>query len=181
MNTVKDLRILTIPNLISICRILLLIPISISLWNDNISAFFILAFISFLSDYLDGYIARRFNQVSEFGKMLDPLGDKFSICVVLTVLYFKNLVPLWLLIIVLGRDIVILISSFFVARKYKFVVTSNFLGKITVNVLSLTILVYIFDIVILEKIFSILTAVFIFLSSFSYFKRHRNLIKTEKP
>lgn len=130
----------------------------------------VLVFIAFISDYLDGIIARRFNQISEWGKILDPLGDKLAIGIMLIVLYLKQQVPLWLVIIVIGRDVAILITGLFMVEKYRLITPSNFIGKVAANVLALMVISYIFDITILEKILTPVALVFIFLSSYSYCK-----------
>jgi cardiolipin synthase len=170
-------RFLTIPNLLSIFRILLIFPIAYYVWNDKLKIVIIFVVLSVISDYLDGIIARRFNQISEWGKILDPLADKLAAGILLIVLYLKHEVPLWLVIIVVGRDVLILLVGLFFAEKYKFVIPSNFLGKVTANVLAIMIISYIFNITILEKIFTPLAIVMIFLSGLGYLK---NLIKIQK-
>ena len=180
MESDRTNQIFTIPNIISFSRILLLIPISICIWNNNLIAVAILASISFISDYLDGIIARRLNQISNLGKILDPLGYKISICVVLIILWLKNIVPTWLVILVVGRDLAILFGGLIVVQKYKIVVTSNFLGKVTVNVLAITVAAYIFHWFLLQKIFGALTIVFVVLSFCNYFIRYVKYVRIEK-
>jgi len=171
-------RILTIPNLISFFRLLLLIPLCMYIWRNNLKVVSILLVIIFISDYMDGYIARHFNQVSELGKILDPIGDKISFAVVLIVLNLKGSAPLWIVSLVIGRDLAILISSIFVTRKYKQVPPSNIVGKITVNILSVLVLAYIFSIKILESIFTPIMVLFIILSMYSYANRYFIMKKT---
>jgi len=140
--------------------------------------------VIFISDYLDGYIARHFNQISELGKILDPIGDKISFAIVLIVLYLKGSAPLWLVSLVIARDLAIFISSIFVTRKYNQVLPSNMVGKITVNVLSVLVLAYIFSIKILVSIFTPIMVFFIIFSIYSYTKRYFSMKKTgelEKP
>lgn len=180
MNKLNSKRILTIPNIISFLRILTLIPICLFLWNDNLTVVAILIIISILSDFLDGIIARRFNKISELGKVVDPLADKLSFAAVLIILYLKNSVPLWIVIIVIVRDLAIFLSGTFLAGKYKFVTPSNFLGKVTLNVMSVMMIGYIFNVEILQRIFTPLTVIFIILSSFSYSKAFFEKIKNGK-
>lgn len=175
MNQQLSYRFLTIPNLLSILRILLIFPIAYYVWNDALNVVILLVFISFVSDYLDGIIARRFNQVSEWGKILDPLADKLAIGILLIVLYLKQEVPLWLVIVVVGRDVLIILIGLGFAEKYKFVIPSNFLGKVTANVLALMVISYIFNIEILEKIFTSLAIIMIVLSGYSYLKNVVNV------
>ncbi len=171
-------RFMTIPNLLSIFRILLIFPIAYFFWINNLNLVIVLAIISFMSDYLDGIIARRFNQISEWGKILDPAADKLAIGIMLIILYLKQQVPLWLVIIVVGRDVGIVLIGLFMAKKYRFITSSNFIGKTTANVLALMVFSYIFNIQILEKLFTWLAIFMISLSSYSYLKNFLALQKT---
>lgn len=60
--------------------------------------------VASLSDYVDGYIARKYNQVTDFGKFLDPLADKLLVIAVMTVFCQWDLMPAWALMIVLTRE-----------------------------------------------------------------------------
>lgn len=180
MKIEKSYRVLTIPNLISIFRILLIIPMAIYVWQNKLINAIIVIIIAVASDFLDGIIARRFNQISEIGKILDPMADKLAIGTILIILYLKQQVPLWLVFIVVGRDVLIVLAALFLAQKYKLVTSSNFIGKMTANVLAIMIICYIFNIEILQKIFMSLGIVFIAISSFSYLKRFIDIQKTGK-
>jgi len=168
VNQEPCLRFFTIPNLLSIFRILLIIPISYYVWHDNLKIVFVLIIIGIVTDYLDGIIARRFNQISEWGKILDPLADKLAIGTLLIVLHLKQEVPLWLVILVIGRDFAILVAGLFVAKKYRMITPSNFIGKCTANILTAMVITYIFHLEILITIFTLLAVFFVGLSSFSY-------------
>lgn len=93
-----------IPNLITSLRLLLAIPIYIFIYQGNESLALILFVLAGLSDGLDGYLARRFKWESEFGKLLDPLADKCLILSTLLALAFANLLPMWLVGLLLIRD-----------------------------------------------------------------------------
>ena len=60
--------------------------------------------IASLSDYVDGYIARQYNQVTDFGKFLDPLADKLLVIAVMTIFCQWGMMPAWVLMIVLTRE-----------------------------------------------------------------------------
>ncbi len=170
MNHRQSARFWTIPNLLSIFRILFVVPIAYFVWKDQLRPVIVLALLSIASDYLDGIIARRFHQISEWGKLLDPLADKLAVAVILIVLYLKQDVPLWLVIIVIGRDLAIAALGLFLASKYKFVSSSNMIGKVTANVLAVMVVAYIFHLHFFEKIFTVAAIMMIILSSFSYLK-----------
>jgi cardiolipin synthase (CMP-forming) len=102
--TVSD-RVLTLPNVLSALR---LVGVPVFLWllftNQDIWAFVVLA-LSGLTDYLDGKIARRFNLVSRVGQLLDPLADRLYVLTTLVALTIRDIIPLWLLIVLVGRDL----------------------------------------------------------------------------
>lgn len=80
---------LTIPNLISVIRICLIPVIAVLYYNGEILWTVVVIFLSGISDALDGKIARRFNQVSALGKILDPVADKLTIFALAIVLFLK--------------------------------------------------------------------------------------------
>ena len=100
-----------IPNLITGLRFILVIPISVSIYQGNYFMALVLFIVAGLSDGLDGYLARRFNWTSEFGQFADPLADKCLILATLLALAFSERLPLWFVYTMLTRDGVILIGS----------------------------------------------------------------------
>ncbi len=96
-----------IPNLICILRILLVGPVVWLLWHGNFELTLWLFFIAGFSDGLDGYLARRFGWGSRLGGILDPLADKFLMVSVFIMLTLLDLIPLWLAMLVVGRDLII--------------------------------------------------------------------------
>jgi cardiolipin synthase (CMP-forming) len=103
-------RIWTIPNLISAAR-LLLVPAFIwaFLAGQNVLGVVFLVTIG-STDWVDGYIARRFNQVSELGKLLDPLADRIAIVAVLVVFVIKDVLPVALAGVLLLRDLLVAVA-----------------------------------------------------------------------
>lgn len=148
------LKILNISNLLSFSRFIILIPaiyfltsesdrilfegygLKLSL-NRAISMFFML--LLYLSDLADGYFARKFNQITEFGKIIDPLADKVSIGVIVLSLVQQGDLPAWYVGVVIGRDLIILSAGAYLSSKIKFVLPSNKLGKYTVTSIALVI------------------------------------------
>lgn len=102
-----------IPNSICVIRILLVIPIVISLRSDEFLLALVLIIIAGLSDALDGYLARRFDWRTRLGGLLDPLADKLLVVTVILTLTFMNLTPIWLACVVIGRDLVIVTGAIF--------------------------------------------------------------------
>ena len=93
-----------------------------------------------LSDIMDGYFARRRNEISELGKIIDPLADKISVVTITFLLLWKEILPLWFFIIIVLRDLIILAGGLYVKKKYSVVLQSNWTGKLTVFVIGFTLL-----------------------------------------
>jgi cardiolipin synthase len=105
-------RLAYIPNLICVLRILLVIPIVMLLLRGNYQQALLLIVVAGLSDGLDGFLARRFNWTTRIGGLLDPLADKLLFVSVFAALSWSGLVPAWLFLVVIGRDIVIVSGAF---------------------------------------------------------------------
>ena len=107
-------KIFTLPNVLSFLR-LMMIPLIVLLMvnvNDDLFPYLIIIYIiAVFLDFLDGFIARKFSQESELGKIIDPLADKFLVLAILVTLALKFDFPLWLAAFVILRDILILWAS----------------------------------------------------------------------
>ncbi|MEX0846053.1 MAG: CDP-alcohol phosphatidyltransferase family protein [Balneolaceae bacterium] len=133
-------RIFTWSNTISFTRILVAFPVVyLHYQNDfqvNTSIIILIAY-GVISDYLDGYIARKTNAISELGKMIDPVADKLCALVLFIYTVWIGWIPLWFLILAVVRDILIMLGSYYIKRKYDKVAMAIMSGKISVNVLAL--------------------------------------------
>lgn len=118
-----------IPNLLTILRFLL-IPIILCfiIKEDYIMSFIVLT-ISGITDVLDGWIARKFNFITNFGKLIDPLADKATQISILAILAIKDILPLWMLIIVFLKEVVMIAGASFLYGK-ELVVSSRWYGKL---------------------------------------------------
>lgn len=130
-------KVFTLSNFISFFRILLAIPIYYYISNiDSIDGargvLLAIYFLVYLSDIADGYFARKFDQVSELGKIIDPLADKVLVILVVSYLFYFELIPSYYYLIIILRDLIIFIGGIFVSKKIGKVLPSNYLGKITV-------------------------------------------------
>ena len=114
MNTTVTNRVLTLPNLISIIRLLLVpfIAVSLVVYENNVAAF-VLFLIAVLSDFVDGAVARSTGQVSRLGQQLDPIVDRVLIITAVIVVFIIGRVPLWIVILLVARDVVMFV---FLAR-----------------------------------------------------------------
>lgn len=100
-----------IPNILTTLRILLIGPIGYALLTTHYAIAFYLFIIAGLSDCFDGLLARRFNWTSRYGAIIDPIADKLLLMSSFIILGFLNSLPLWLIAIVIGRDIWILCGA----------------------------------------------------------------------
>lgn len=130
--------------------------------------FYYIAVIAMLSDWLDGFLARKLNQITDLGKILDPVGDKVLIASAVIALYYYQGFPLWLMLVIVLRDVGILIGAFFIYDKQKQVTSSNWPGKISVTFIAVTILSFIAGWDEIFNWFIILALVSIILSAFVY-------------
>ncbi len=100
-----------IPNLISILRIILVVPIAYFLWSQNYLIALLLFLIGGLSDGLDGFLARRYKWETELGVILDPMGDKLMMLTAYLLLGWQNLLSWWLVSLVIFRDLIIVLGT----------------------------------------------------------------------
>ena len=96
-----------LPNVITVARIVLVAPAAWLLWRDAVVPALVLIAVAGLSDAIDGEIARRFNWRTRFGEMTDPAADKLLVVAVFVVLAVQGHLPLWLVVVVVLRDVVI--------------------------------------------------------------------------
>lgn len=100
-----------IPNVISLLRIILVVPIAYFLWSQNYLTALILFLVGGLSDGLDGFLARRYKWETELGVILDPMGDKLMMLTAYLLLGWHHLLPWWLVVLVIVRDLIIVIGT----------------------------------------------------------------------
>jgi hypothetical protein len=109
MGTTVSSRIVTIPNILSLFR-LLLIPVFLVLllFGEYAWALLILV-VSAGTDFIDGYVARRFNQITRLGQLLDPAADRLFIFSTLIGLAWQGLLPWWFVLLIVTRDVLLLV------------------------------------------------------------------------
>ena len=171
---------LNISNSLSFFRLLLAIPLGFALWNDSIASTVIICLLAYFTDLFDGYFARKLNQVTEIGKIIDPIADKIFIASVAVILILKGMVPLWFAIAVLSRDILILSGGLYLSRKIKYVVPSDIIGKAAVFILGLTLVGILFKIEIIKNYGIYITLIVMFISLVNYFFRMLKILKENK-
>ena len=119
-----------IPNMLTVIRILLVIPFAMSVYSAHYLQALVLFFVAGLSDGVDGFLARHFNWKSRFGAIADPLADKLLLVTAYVMLAWTQQIPMWLLYLVIGRDVLILAGAlgyhFFISH---YDIKPSWLGK----------------------------------------------------
>jgi cardiolipin synthase len=100
-----------IPNLITVVRILLVVPVAWALLQQQYLFALVLFFVAGMSDGLDGFLAKQFDWTSRLGAILDPLADKALLVTCYAALTWVGLLPVWLLVLVVVRDLVIVAGA----------------------------------------------------------------------
>jgi CDP-diacylglycerol--glycerol-3-phosphate 3-phosphatidyltransferase len=139
-------NIVSIPNILTLLRLLSLPVFAyMALSSNSLMQFFaaIVFGLAALTDWLDGYLARKLNQVSEFGATFDPLVDRIFLVISLVVLYFtiSGMVPLWSVLVLASRDLLMVLGWVFfkTVRNTRFAVT--YLGKVATAILMISLFV----------------------------------------
>ncbi len=128
----KKNEIFTIPNILTLIR-LLAIPVLARLIYMG-KPYDILAFIFFLgiwlTDMLDGYIARKYDQITEFGKLFDPFVDKVFQLTTAVMMYLVGKLPLWIPLLIAAKELVMLCGGLLLLRRFNTVVPARWYGKL---------------------------------------------------
>ena len=165
--------IFLVPNLITYVRFLLIPPMIITFNLDMKVYFYVILFISLLSDFLDGIAARKLNQHSELGKALDPIADGTTLFAFIILLNRRGDIADWFCIFYFARQITILIFSLIYLPKIEKIYGSNIVGKIgvcflgvalSIHTLGFTQFIYLTDHLIL------ISAILLFLSLLDYLR-----------
>ena len=127
-----------IPNILTLFRIVLIPFIVISIMKDDYIVALIFFVISGLTDVLDGCIARKFNFITDFGKLIDPLADKLTQIATLVSIVIKGIIPYWILIVILLKEVIMICGASFLYGKST-VVSSRWFGKLSTVVLYIAI------------------------------------------
>ena len=133
-------KLLLPPNLVSLYRVLITPVIGYYLSqpdNQSMVIAVLLMFSAGISDALDGYLARKLNQISDFGIAFDPICDKIFAGIIITLMIFYRDFPVWLAVIIVGRDLLIMVAGLILLKGQNIVVPSNLTGKYTFAAIAL--------------------------------------------
>ena len=148
---------MNLPNMLTLARFVL-IPVFVYVVfcypgeaSGLVAGMVIFAFAG-LTDLLDGYIARRYNMVTTWGKLMDPLADKLMLITVLISLSIKQLIPPFVVIVVIVKELMIIVGAAFLYKARKVVVQANYFGKAASTAFFLAVVAVIFDVLYAEII-----------------------------
>jgi len=128
-STTPSQRVWTIPNAISALRIVLIVVFAYLLMTSRDGWAVVALAAAGVSDFLDGFLARRWNQVTVLGRILDPAADRILTTVVAIGLGVRGIVPWWLVGVLLARDVVVGIALLIGRRAGRAAPEVTFLGK----------------------------------------------------
>lgn len=175
---------MNLPNKITIVRVLMIPFFLIFMLTDFVeyskyiaAAIFIIAC---LTDALDGYIARKYKLITDFGKFMDPLADKLLVCSALICFVELRLVSAWIIIVIISREFII--SGFrLVASDNGTVIAASYWGKLktTAQMIMCVLLIVNFDMIIfdlLEQVFICLSLILTIVSLIDYLYKNKSVI-----
>lgn len=178
---IKLKHIFWLPNLLSLSRLLITPLIGYLLWrNDALGIILCLAFLTLagITDFLDGFLARKLNKISPLGIALDPVADKImAIILIVELIYFRDF-PIWLAVSIIGRDILIVLLGLILMRGKKVNLPSNNTGKYYFSAIVVLIASYIMRFEFGIAVFIPITVGLLILSTWFYARRYFELKKS---
>lgn len=131
----------TLPNVLSLARLAIVMPVAYLILFDGPLLWILgLVALAIATDYFDGRLARWSHTESDWGKILDPFADKAAGGLMVTVLTIIGSLHVWFLVVMLGRDLLIVLGGEIIFRKKGVVTMSLFSGKIAVTAVTITVL-----------------------------------------
>lgn len=168
---------MNIPNILTIIRFLLVPVFGYYFYKEKFYIAVFLFLLASLTDILDGYIARKFNLITSWGKLADPLADKLMQITALVFLVIKQRIPSVVLIVVVAKEVFMVAGSILLYKKENFVVSANWYGKFATVLFNFAIVMMIFkapfDYVFM--ILAVLATLFAFVMYIISFGRIRNV------
>lgn len=175
-----------IPNILSVIRILLVFVFVFVLFVLDSPLWAIIIFLTAgATDVVDGYLARRFNWITNLGKILDPFADKLMQCTVLVCFCIKGIIPIWFVIPFFLKEGATLLIGWIVIRRRSVVVVSKWYGKAAVCLFYATVVISVAvqDIIagnIIAQILLFTPAVIFALAAFFGYVKHYSKLKKEE-
>ena len=138
--------VLSIPNIVTLIRLIILPFVLVSLNKEHNIQAFILILLAGFTDVLDGFLAKILHQSTTIGKILDPVVDKIFTVTVLIYLYIYRGFPFWAFYSIIALEILILIGGYWMIMRHHQIPSSSLCGKIAVMIISISMYFYVVDI-----------------------------------
>lgn len=134
---------MNLPNALTLLRMIMIPVFAWAYFSIGPKWALLIFLVASFTDYLDGYLARKLNQVTNFGKLFDPLADKLMLLTALFCLARTEYIPWWVLAVMIIKELVMVVGSMFMLGKEHVVVQANMFGK-TATVLFIAAVALIF-------------------------------------
>jgi CDP-diacylglycerol--glycerol-3-phosphate 3-phosphatidyltransferase len=175
-------RIWTPSNMLSFLRVLLVIPFAVLLENAHANQLWLgaICMLAYATDLLDGWIARKFEGETKLGRIIDPLADKMFITVAVIMMVVLEMLPLWFVLVVVLRDVIIFVGGMHLRKRTGILVQSNWLGKAAVVAIGFTLLATIFHDGgrnTVQEVLIVLSVALIVVSLYKYGERYFDLLR----
>ena len=176
------------PNKLTVARMMIvpfLVVFLLTGWGGDANRYISLALfvVASVTDWFDGYLARKNNLVTNFGKFMDPLADKLLVCSAMICMIELNRLPAWFVIIIIGREFII--SGFrLIAAENGIVIAANYWGKFKTasQMIMIILLILHFDgiFVTLEQLFIWLSLALTIISLITYIWQNKSVLSMQE-
>ncbi|NLN05970.1 MAG: CDP-diacylglycerol--glycerol-3-phosphate 3-phosphatidyltransferase [Clostridiaceae bacterium] len=172
---------LNIPNILTLIRLMLVPLCAMYLYKEQYLAALIIYVIASLTDIADGYIARRFDIVTNFGKVVDPLADKLLSLSTITILSYRGRIHMLVPILIFVKELLIGLGGLLLYKKKHLVKSAKWYGKATTVLLFVSIVFVIFDqTLFIGRVFMVVALCFAYFALFMYLRQFVGIMTREK-
>lgn len=136
---------INVPNILTFIRLLLVIPCGIFLYKEQYQFAAIVFFVASVTDIIDGYIARKFNLITNIGKIIDPLADKILSFTTITLLAYRGRIHLIIPILIFVKEVMIAIGGLVMYKKKQLIKGASWYGKVATVMFFVSIMLVMFN------------------------------------
>ena len=172
---------INIPNILTLIRLILVPICAIFLIKEEFLLALVVYVIASLTDIADGYIARKFNLITNFGKIFDPLADKLLSFSTIALLSYKGRINLLVPILIFIKELLIALGGILLYKKRHLVKGAKWYGKASTVIFFISIVFVMFDATLfIGRIFIIIALIFAYFALFMYLRQFILLMSKEK-
>ncbi len=175
-----EIRLL--PNLLTLLRLLLIVPIILLYPHSSGNTFklmLVLLTVSYISDFADGYFARRFQLSTNVGKILDPVVDKIWTLAMILLLYFHRDLQAWIALVIISRDFIIIAMNIVLWRKMSLIMPSAEFGKAYMVLMGVMIITMTLNFPLSHLLAKGLTIMAVF-TAFKYYQSFQRMVEKRR-